>query len=302
MQMRTKNILSIYLVAALLIGTLLFSGCKKSSEADDSYVLTVTVSNGVNGTPATGSYTYKKGDQVAYNYTVKDAYENMRVTLDASSVESSGTITISGNHTILVQADPKSTAFSLTVNVSAGVDGTPAAGTTYYLPNTQVDYNYTLKEDYIDLKVLLDGVEVASSGSVIITANTVLNASATLHYDIRDSWTFTESYSDGSSFSNIVTFTGTSFEGAVIDSDGGIGTFTVQGTYITFSLEFPNVTYEYTGLFASEDVISGTSRRIIPSTGKVSGGTWRGARNTTTTSASAYSIHSFNNKGLIDSQ
>lgn len=301
MHMRMKNSLTIYLIAALFIGTLSISGCKKSSETTDSYVLTVTVANGVTGTPAAGTYTYKKGDQVAYNYTLKDAYEDLRVTLDAASVASSGTITISGDHTLLAQSTPRDEAFSLTVSVAAGVEGTPASGTTYYLPNTQVNYSYSLKEDYMDLEVTFNGTEIAGSGAVTITQDSALFATATLHYDIRATWAFTESYSDGSSFSSAVTFTGTSFEGAVIDSDGGIGTFTVQGTYITFTLVFPEVTYEYTGLFASENIISGTSRRIIPAAGKVSGGSWRGTRNASTTSSS-HSFFSSNGKGEILSQ
>lgn len=298
--MRMKNNLNIYLIAALFIGILLVSGCKKSSESTDTYTLTVTVGSGVTGTPASGSYTYNKGDQVTYNYVLKDAYEDLSVTLDGTTMASSGTITISEDATLLAQSDPLDEAFSLTVSVGDGVDGTPVTGTTYYLPNTQVDYSYSLKEDYIDLKVAFEGTVIASSGSVTITEDSVLSAGATLHYDITDSWTFTEGYSDGSAFSSTLIFTGTSYEGTVVDSDGGTGAFTVQGTYITFTLEFPNVTYEYTGLFAAEDTISGTSKRIITATGKVSGGTWKGKRNTSTTSS--HSAHSYNHKGEISIQ
>ncbi len=294
-----KNILTISLVAALFTGALLLSGCKKSSEADNSNVLTVTISTGVNGTPATGSYTYKKDDRVPYNYSLKEAYKDLRVTLDAATVANSGTITISGNHTLLAMADPDSAAFSLTVSVSAGVEGTPAAGTTYYLPNTQVDYNYSLKADYIDLKVTLDGTQIANSGAVTVTKNSSLTASATLHYDIRGTWALTEAYSDGSSFSSTLTFNGTSQSGTVFDSHGGTGTFTVQGTYITFTLGFPSVNYEYTGLFAEKNTVSGTSKRTIISSGNVSGGTWSATRNASTSSASTYS---HNHKGEIDIQ
>jgi len=296
--MRMKNILTISLVAALITGTLLLSGCKKSTEAEESFILAVTVVNGVNGTPATGSYSYKKDDLVPYNYSLKDAYQNLRVTLDAASVANSGNITISGNHSLLAQADPNPAAFSLIVSVSAGVDGTPTTGTAYYLPNTQVDYNYSLKEDYIDLKVTLDGAAIAGSGSVTITKNSELSATATLHYDIRGTWASTEQYSDGSSFSGALTFSGTSQGGTVIDSHGGIGTFTIQGTYITFTLEFPSVKYEYTGLFADKNNIAGTAIRTIIGAGKVYGGTWKGVRNTTT----SYAAGSRNNKGEIDSQ
>lgn len=288
--MRMKKSLSIYLIAALFIGTLLLSGCKKSTETN-TFTLTVTVGNGVTGTPEAGTYTYNKDETVTYSFALKDAYEDLKVTLDGETKESSGTITMTEDYTLLATSDPLDEAFSLTVSVADGVTGTPETGTTYYLPNTQVPYSYSLEENYIDLKVTFEGTTIAGSGTVTITDDSVLYATATLHYDITGIWTFSEDYSDGSSFNNTVTFTGTSNEGTVIDSDGGVGTFTVEGTYITFTLEFPNVTYEYTGLFASEDTISGTSKRIIPATGKVSGGTWKGTRNTSTSSASTHTTH-----------
>ncbi|MDQ1350321.1 MAG: hypothetical protein QG657_622 [Acidobacteriota bacterium] len=301
--MRTKNSLIIYVIAALIIGTFMFPGCKKSSEAD-TFTLTVTVGGGVTGTPEAGTYTYNKDDKVTYSYALKDAYEDLKVSLDGQSQAVSGTITITKDCTLYAQSDPKDEAFSLTVTVEDGVTGTPKSGTTYYLPNTQIDYSYSLLEDYIDLKVRFMGTEIANSGSVTITSDSVLTVSATLHYDIRDSWALTEKYSDGSEFSGVVTFAGTNTdEGTVVDSDGGAGIFTVEGTYITFNLEFPNVTYQYTGLFASKNLISGTGKRIIPATGKVSGGTWTAKRNTSTTSVhSLFSFHSSNHKGEIVSQ
>lgn len=300
--MRTKTSLIIYVIAALIIGTLMFPGCKKSSEAD-TFTLTVTVGNGVAGTPEPGTYTYNKDDKVTYSYALKDAYEDLKITLNGKTLSSGGVITITENATLLATSDPRDEAFSLTVTIGSGVTGTPKAGTTYYLPNTQVNYSYSLAEDYIDLKVTFEGAIIAGSGSVTITDDSVLIASATLHYDIRDSWAMTEEYSDGSAFSGVVTFSGTSDEGTVIDSDGGVGTFTVEGTYITFTLEFPNVTYQYTGLFASKNIISGTARRIIPATGKVSGGSWSAKRNTSTSSArSLHFFHSPSHKGEIVSQ
>lgn len=282
--MRMRTILTIFIVLGIVTGLLGLSGCKKSEEAETNYTLTVQVTNGANGSPATGSYTYKKDDQVPYSYTLKDAYQNLKVTLDGQTIDNSGTITISGDQSLYVFADPNPSAFTLTVSVGSGVDGTPITGTTYYLPNAQVPYSYSLKEYYIDLKVVFDGVEIANNGSITILKNSALAVSATLHYDIRGTWSMSESYSDGSSFNDTMTFTGTDLEGTVTDSNGGVGTYTVQGTYITINLNYPEVTYLYTGLFADKDNISGTSKRTIVATGAAYGGSWKGTRNQTISS------------------
>lgn len=282
--MRMKTILIIFIVSAIMIGLLGISGCKKSDDAEKTYTLTVQVTNGANGTPATGSYTYKKNEQVPYNYTLKEAYKNLKVTLDGSTIANSGTITITGNQSLYVFADPNTGAFLLTVSVGSGVDGTPVSGSTYYLPNAQVPYSYSLKENYIDLKVTFDGTVIANSGSVTILKNSTLAASATLHFDIRGTWSVTETYSDGSTFNDTMTFTGTDLAGTATDSNGGVGTYTVQGTYITINLNYAAVNYLYTGLFADKDNISGTAKRTIVATGAVYGGSWKGTRNKTISS------------------
>lgn len=277
--MRMRFILIIFIVTGLLV----LSGCKKSEETGN-YTLTVQVSSGANGSPATGSYTYKKDDKVPYSYTLKDAYKNLKVTLEGKTIDNSGTITITGNQSLYVFADPEASAFSLTVSVGSGVSGTPTTGTTFYLPNAQVPYSYSLKENYTNLKVMFEGVEIPSSGSVTILKNSALAALATLHFDIRGVWSISESYSDGSSFAVTMTFTGTDLEGTVLDSNGGSGTYTVQGTYITINLNYPAVNYLYNGLFADKDNISGTAKRTIVSNGTVYGGSWKGTRNQTISS------------------
>lgn len=284
-------------MAVIVTGTLLLPGCKKSEEAD-SYVLTVQMTTGVNGTPTTGSYTHDKDARIPYSYTLKEAYKNLKVTLDGATVENSGTVTISKNHTLYVTSEPQTGAFSLTVSVAGGINGTPTTGTTFYLPNTQVAYNYTLQENYMDLRVTLDGVVIPNSGSVTILKNSTLSVTATLHYDIRGTWAMTETYSDGSTFNGNITFTGTSQAGTVSESDGGVGTYTVSGTYITITLAYPNVNYTYTGLFSDKDNTSGTSKRTIVATGTVSGGSWKAKRNATASSVFGF----FNNKGETDIQ
>jgi hypothetical protein len=294
-----RKILTIFLFLVILVGTflLLYNGCKKSDETD-SYTLTVSLENGVIGTPEAGPHTYSKNEQVAYEYNLEEAYTNLRVTLDGAEVENSGVITITGDHRLNAYADPAANALALTVSVSNGVSGTPAAGTYHYFAGTQIDYNYSLKENYINLTVKLDGEDINNSGTITISDDHILAATATLHYDIQGSWRVEEEYDDGSSFDVSVTFTGDDISGTVVDSDGGTGTYTVTGVQVTFTLEFPIITYEYSGLFINEDTMSGISKRII-SGGATISGDWVATR---TSDNSSTTTVSQNNKGTYRNQ
>ena len=85
------------------IGVLFFTGCSSTDAAD--YTLTVSVGDGVSGTPATGSYTYGENDTVSYSYTAMAGYGNLTVTLDGAPVAASGVITMSSSHTLTVTAN-----------------------------------------------------------------------------------------------------------------------------------------------------------------------------------------------------
>jgi len=294
-----RKILPISLLFALVAGTLLllYNGCKKSDETD-SYTLTVSLENGVIGTPEAGPHTYSKDEQVAYEYNLKEAYTNLRVTLDGVEVANSGVITITGDHQLNASAAPHGEAHALTVSVSNGVSGTPTTGTYHYFAGTQIDYNYSLKENYINLSVKLDGADIENSGTITISDDHILAATATLHYDIQGSWTLEEDYDDESSFDVSVTFTGDDTSGTVVDSDGGTGTYSVDGISVTFTLEFPAITYEYSGLFTNQDTMSGTSKRII-SGGATINGNWIATR--TSTGSSPMTV-SQNKKGKYRNQ
>jgi hypothetical protein len=80
-----------------------FSGCTTADAAN--YTLTVTVSNGVTGTPATGSYTYTENDTVNYSYSAQTGYGGLTVTLDGTPVANAGVITMTASHTLAVTAD-----------------------------------------------------------------------------------------------------------------------------------------------------------------------------------------------------
>jgi hypothetical protein len=75
---------------------------KKKKEKQ--YTLTVNLGDGVEGTPQTGTNTYKEGTTISYNYTLNPGYNNLVVQLDGAAASSSGTITMNQNHTLTASA------------------------------------------------------------------------------------------------------------------------------------------------------------------------------------------------------
>ncbi len=138
-----------------------------------NYTLTVTVGEGVTGTPAAGTSTSKKGTVVSYNYSLQSGYSNLSVTLDGATVPASGTVTMNANHTL---AASSTKTFVLTVGKGAHVNGAPASGTFSYARGTNVPYNYAPESGYSNLEVKLDNIAVANAGTVAMDANHTLTA------------------------------------------------------------------------------------------------------------------------------
>jgi hypothetical protein len=80
------------------------NNCKTAEETQE-FTLTVSLGTGVSGTPVAGTTTYSENDTVNYNYSAEENYGNLTVTLDGAAVASSGTITMTGNHTLNVKAN-----------------------------------------------------------------------------------------------------------------------------------------------------------------------------------------------------
>ncbi len=99
--MRSK--LFYLLVVFCLLGLLIYPGCKTAEDAQ--YVLTVTVGEGIAGTPATGSYSYTDADLVNYSYSLQSGYDNLVVQLDGVTVGNNGIISMNMNHTLNVTAE-----------------------------------------------------------------------------------------------------------------------------------------------------------------------------------------------------
>jgi hypothetical protein len=172
--------------------------------------------------------------------------------------------------------------FRLTVTLGSGISGTPAAGTYYYNAGTTINYDYSLDEYYSDLVIKFDSVNVEDSGSFTVTSDHTLTGYSDPQYVIMGTWIMAEQYEDGRVFSVTVIFTGDKESGTLTDSDNGTGAYAVgDSNTVTFSLEFPTVTYEYSGIFTNVNTMSGTSKRISTTNGELTGG-WSAARGANT--------------------
>ena len=118
------------------------------------YTLTVTVGEGVTGTPVAGTSTNKKGTAVAYSYSLQSGYDNLTVTLDGTAVAASGTVTMNANHTLAASATK---TFVLTVSQGRACERDAGRGTYTYASGASVPYNYAPASGYDNLEVKLDG-------------------------------------------------------------------------------------------------------------------------------------------------
>lgn len=274
-----KKIFTTAFVFAILISLLINTNCKKSQETVE-YELTVTLYEGVTGTPEAGTYVYTEVEDVEYSYSLLEGYTALTVILDGEEVESSGTFTMDNDHYIVVTAGQGTGDYRLSVSIATGATGTPESGTYYYNAGEQIDYSYSLEDGYTNLRVSFDGVDIGSSGTITISDDHTLYVYTEKEYYIQGSWTLTEKYEDGSAFTVTVTFTGDTESGTVVDSDGGTGTYTVSGPNVYFIIEYPEVIYEYTGDFSDAENMSGNSKRFYVNENTFNSGTWSATKNT----------------------
>jgi hypothetical protein len=100
-----------------------------AASATKTFVLTVSMGEHVNGTPASGAYSYARGANIPYSYTPASGYANLEVKLDNVVVVNAGTIAMEANH-------------SLTANLYGAnivVNSTPA-GARIYLDSVDSGY------------------------------------------------------------------------------------------------------------------------------------------------------------------
>ena len=277
--MKRKNILifTMFLLAFLFS----FTACNESDA--DTYVITVLVSEGVSGTPAAGAYTLIDGSEMQYSFSLNPGYAKLTVLLNGTAVAASGKVTISGDRTLQAYAGDDF-QYGLTVTLDEGVLGNPGAGARNYSQGTLVNYNYTLQEGYYGLVVTLDGLVVENSGTITMSRDHKLSVGATPSKQIQGTWELVETYDDDSTFTVLATFSGSTTQGTVTDSDGGSGTYAFINALIAFNLVFPDVTYEYIGSFTDNDTMKGSCRRYQSAETVVSG-TWTATRKTAAAAA-----------------
>jgi len=155
-----------------------------AASAKQSFILTVSKSNGVSGLPNTGTYTYGSGTVVNYSYGQNSGYSNLAVKLDNVAVAASGTVTMNGDHTLTASAT-STQLYKLTVEAySTGyriVSWNPEQGVYYLYEGTQINWSYTGNSTSGPL-VNINGVVVCStytpgatcSGSFILNSDTVI--------------------------------------------------------------------------------------------------------------------------------
>jgi tetratricopeptide (TPR) repeat protein len=90
-------LLAILGVGVIVVLVMLLTKKKKQT-------LNVTVGEGVDGTPAAGSYSYQKGTVVNYNYSQQSGYINLTVKLDGNNAAASGAVTMNDNHSLTCSA------------------------------------------------------------------------------------------------------------------------------------------------------------------------------------------------------
>jgi hypothetical protein len=193
------------------------------------------------------------------------------------------TITLMGMILFLFFASCKTSEeasqYTLTVTTTTGVSGTPTAGTYTHSANDLVTYNYSISAGYKNLRVTLDGVPQANSGTVTITGNHILAASAE-NFDIRGKWEG-KAYSEGSPSDFVVTFSGQILSGTLSGKVAKLapnftdGDYTVSGNEVNFTLVYGNNEgfFRCTGTFTDENHMSGTWE-YEDSSGLKGTGTW----------------------------
>jgi hypothetical protein len=88
------------------------------------YELSVTIEPGVQGSPASGSYTYTELQEVDYKYTPINSLHTVMVLLDGNGSDAEGTVTIYKNTTLVARLFDLRGSWAVTYYASDSVSGT----------------------------------------------------------------------------------------------------------------------------------------------------------------------------------
>jgi hypothetical protein len=252
------------------------------------YSLVVKTNVGVTGSPAAGSYQYREGTAIPYNYAVAEDFKDLTVLLDGKTTAASGTITMDQSHSLEATA-VKNDEYTLVVQTEPGITGSPAAGTYHYKIGTLVSYQYSVAEGIPFAK--LDGNPVSPAGSLRMNADHVLKVSRGAQPDIRGEWLFVL---QGEKSDLDVSFSGEETSGDVYllrDPDkywyyygmmvGRIGTYEISAVRVSILItehDTPMCHIHLNGYFKSNAAMSGTYYYCVSDPPIYYDGTWTATR------------------------
>jgi len=267
---RNKLFMSvIFFILVLLV--LNISMCKESSDNDEleRFTLTISLSEGIKGSPDTGSTIYSKDESIIYDYKLEEGYKNLLVSIDGTVVSDSGNIIMDKAHSITVTAEKNNVCYTLDVSVGTGISGTPDTGAQTLVENGTVSYSYELSKGYRNLIVSLDETTVDNKGQVTMDSNHKLNVSAEKGYELRGKWALSLSLGNTGTNASVlevlnvdIEFSGNTTSGDVYIGGNKVGSYTVDNEKVNFSYTIPDTVYtqliyRYTGSFIGNDDMSG---------------------------------------------
>jgi hypothetical protein len=247
----------------VVVGAILYFSVIKKPE----YSLSVSKGKGIGGTPVVGTFVYKKGKKVHYLFWLDYGYRNLKVMLDNAETAASGEIEMDRDHVLTVTSEEQ--FYDLTVTTNEGVTGTPATGTYSCKAGTSVNYNYVLANGYIGLQVKLDGVQVATQGTIVMDrAHTLASAAQSIQppgFDVRGTWRLWRMPGPDAYDPLEMVVAGSPYAGEVyysINSWHNIGKYTVSDNHIEFEF-YPDGLHftEFTGTIQDGNNMNGTYLR-----------------------------------------
>ena len=124
----------------------------------NTFDLYASMEAGVSGSPSTTN-NYSLGTVVNWSYSLLTGYQNLQVTLDATPVAASGSLTMNASHTLSATAQ----IMTYVISSSAGTNGliSPAGATTVNYGSNQI-YTISPNAGYQVASVLVDGTSVGA--------------------------------------------------------------------------------------------------------------------------------------------
>jgi hypothetical protein len=276
-----------FLVAAgaVLVGIVVYFTLIKPTK----HILVVEIGPGASGIPAAGKYTYKKGEKIAYNFTCAGGYKNLTVFVDDKVATVSGTIVMDRAHRIRVETIQLA-EFPLFVHADNGIIGSPVNGSYQYREGTTVPYHYSAAD--LNLVVKLDDVVMPVSGSFVMDKNHILQVSFGPPPDIRGTWSFQMKGSDETQAEPqfAALFSGMQASGTFrILKDPinpywsywlkSIGKYQISSNSVSIDIyDGGTQIYNFGGMFASSDTISGNVTFSAGDPPRSTFGTWTAIR------------------------